>query len=334
MEDITLLITGAGAPGIAGTLYSLQQQTGLKLRTIGVDIDPNPVGKLLLDKVYAVSKPSEEFIAEIMEICKRENINIVLPQVTRELSWFAKNKEKFEKNGIKVMVSDADSLESVNDKYKLLELCRKKGIQCTGKYFLTKTIKELEEASKELGYPKRPFVIKLPVSNGMRGLRIIDGGLNRFESYINDKPDGTRISLTDFESILANHKMPELLAMEYYPGPEYSVDLLADKGKMIVCVPRERLKIRSGITFMSKTENNPQMIEHSKKIVEAINLDYILGFQYKLDAAGKPMILECNPRVQGTMVASTLAKTNIILGGVKQALNGSSGLRQSEVEWG
>jgi carbamoyl-phosphate synthase large subunit len=51
-----------------------------------------------------------------------------------------------------------------------------------------------------------------------------------------------------------------------------------------------------------------------------LQLNFCFGFQFKLDSEGVPKILESNPRVQGTMVASTLAGFNMIYYAVQSAL--------------
>lgn len=43
-----------------------------------------------------------------------------------------------------------------------------------------------------------------------------------------------------------------------------------------------------------------------------MNLQYAFGFQYKLAEDGTPKVLECNPRIQGTMVTSVFAGHNVI----------------------
>ncbi|MCK5082010.1 MAG: ATP-dependent carboxylate-amine ligase, partial [Candidatus Omnitrophica bacterium] len=95
MANINVLITGAGAPGIMGTFFSLRNQSNHTFRIIGTDIDSEAVGKFFLDQTYVVPKPSQEFIDRVLEICKQEEVQVILPQVTKELEWFSKNKEIF-----------------------------------------------------------------------------------------------------------------------------------------------------------------------------------------------------------------------------------------------
>ena len=334
MANINVLITGAGAPGIMGTFFSLRNQSNHTFRIIGTDIDSEAVGKFFLDQTYVVPKPSQEFIDRVLEICKQEEVQVILPQVTKELEWFSKNKEIFKANGIAVLVSDFQALSIANNKHSLLSCCTDNGIECTGKYYLAESLDDLRSAAEALGYPSKPFVAKIPNSSGMRGLRIIKGNYDEYDDFINNKPFDGVISLEKLVKILENKPFTELLVSEYFPGEEYSIDILADKGRLDICVPRSRDAIRTGITFGSTTVNDESLIHYCREIVQALRLDHIVGFQFKRDAGGEFKLLECNPRIQGTMVHSTLSNANIILGAVQLALFGKSGLDQKKILWG
>ena len=61
-------------------------------------------------------------------------------------------------------------------------------------------------------------------------------------------------------------------------------------------------------------------MDHTIRAAKDLGLRYAFGFQFKLDYADVPKVLECNPRVQGTMVASVFGGTNVIWLSVKEAL--------------
>lgn len=53
MVYAVVLITGAGAPGIAGTVFALRENPdGKAFRIISTDINENAVGKYLTDNFY------------------------------------------------------------------------------------------------------------------------------------------------------------------------------------------------------------------------------------------------------------------------------------------
>lgn len=107
--------------------------------------------------------------------------------------------------------------------------------------------------------------------------------------------------------------------MEYLPGAEYSVDAFIGE-KLELALPRLREKIRSGITFRSRSDFREDLSRHTLELARHLGLRFAFGFQFKLDAHGTPKLLECNPRIQGTMVASVFSGANLIWFGVKELL--------------
>ena len=110
-----------------------------------------------------------------------------------------------------------------------------------------------------------------------------------------------------------------MLVSEYLPGREYTVDVFRGK-KGIVVIPRIREQVRTGITFSAKVDLRKDLITYSKKLAKKLDLNYCFGFQFKEDKNGNPMLLECNPRVQGTMIVSHFAGFSVIYHAVMEAL--------------
>jgi len=319
MDDLTVLITGSGAPGIKGTLFSIHHNfEKRKIRTIGTDIDPNAVGKFLCDAFYQIPRAtSEDYLDEVLSICEREKVDLFLPQNTAELTILAENKKRFSSIGTEIIVSDPATIESANNKHLLMTISQNLNIP-TPDFYLADNFEELVTYASILGWPGNPVVVKPPVSNGMRGVRIIDETKDLKELFYNEKPSTLFTKMNNLKEILTD-VFPPLLIMEYLPGDEYTVDVLQSE-KMTI-IPRKRLKIQSGITFHGIIEKNEDIITFSKKLTEKIKLQYAFGYQFKLDSNGIPKIIESNPRIQGSMVLSTLAGANVIYGAMKQALN-------------
>ena len=329
MDDITVLITGSGAPGIQGTIYSLKNNFDKRnIQIIGTDIRVDVVGAYLCDAFYQITRPEKpKYLEQLLSICAYENVDVVIPQNTTELSVLANNKSLFQNNGTEVLVSDPNCIAVANNKYQLLLLAEQKGIP-TPKFFQVTTFDNLENAAKELGWPKNPIVIKPPASNGMRGVRIIDESFDRKKLFYEEKPTTLYLKMNNLYEILRASFAP-LLVMEYLPGDEFTVDVL--KTDEYCIVPRRRNRIQSGITFYGTVEKRDDIIQYSKRLSTVLGSEYAFGFQFKEDEDGVPKLLECNPRVQGTMVLSTFAGANIIYGAVKQSLN--EPVPEFQVDW-
>ena len=328
--EIVVLITGVGAPGTKGTLYSLKNNfDGRKIRTVGTDTSGDVVGKYLCDNFYKVPNPLEDcFIPELLKICEREKVDVILPQTTNELFKLSKFSKEFEKIGTKVAISSLEAIELSNNKYELMKISKDIGLP-TARFYLVNNFNDLERYAEKLGWPSKPVVVKPPVSSGMRGLRIIDEKIDRKKSFYSEKPTATYLKLNELKEIIGE-RFSELLLTEFLPGKEYTVDVLRANNTTIV--PRSRDLIRTGITFNGTVEKNEEIIKASEKLSEKLGLKYAFGFQFKLDENETPKVIECNPRIQGTMVLSTLAGANIIYGAVKYALG--EDVPEFKIKWG
>jgi len=318
MDDITVLITGAGAPGIKGTLFSLENNCDhRKIRTLGTDIRKDAVGSYLCDDFYVIPKPnSEDYLSILIAICKKEKVSVLLPQNTAELLTLSKHKQEFEESGTVVALSDPLAIDVSNDKGKLLTVAEEIGL-AVPRFYRARNKTDLITYAKRLGWPQKRIVVKPPISNGMRGLRIIDESLDLKTQFYEEKPNNTLVKMDILQQILGE-TFPELLVMEFLAGEELTVDVLSAEN--LTVVPRSRDRIISGITFDGTTKENQNVIDYSERLSWKIGLKYAFGYQFKLDDEGIPRLLECNPRIQGTMVLATFAGANIIYGAVKHAL--------------
>ncbi len=334
LRDITVFITGAGAPGAPGIIKSLRKVNERKVLIFGGDANPDTsVGTGLLDKVFRIPfAEASDFTEKVLNICISEKVDVIIPLVTRELMIFASNRQLFQKNGICVSVSNPGSLATANNKYLLMKFCRESEIP-TPDFHLVNSIDEFRIAAKELGYPDKKICFKPPVSNGQRGFRIIEDKQDRLFSLINEKPNNVYIGFDEFISICNEGAVfPELVLMEYLPGNEYSVDILADNGSFISAIPRSRDHIKMGISFVGTVTKDEEIIGYSRRIVEGLQLNGNIGLQFKRNINGIPMIIESNPRVQGTIVLCTAAGENMVYEAVKLGLGEK--LSASSIKWG
>ncbi len=269
MDRLNILVTGGGAPGIEGTLYSLRNHN-----VVTCDMDVNAVGRWLSDKFYQIYPASHKhYIKELTWICKEESIDVILPQCTAELNvlYSADLPAKVAISGRNIGKNDVSGGKIVRNTEEIAQYARI--------------------------YPK--FVIKPLYLNGSRGVKIVT----------TEKPDFyTKPGIPVTDVVRLCQDLPdkfELWVMPFYEGNEVTVDCFM--GDEFTAIPRIRRKIRSGITFEAEVIQDHDLIEKSHQLACALGLKYAFGFQF---IGGR--VIECNPRVQGTMVASTLAGANMI----------------------
>lgn len=322
MTPLRFLVTGAGAPGIRGTLHALRHNPDDRpVHIVGVDLDPHAVGRYFADAFHTVPPPeSPAYLEALATVCRREGVDLVLPQTTREIAVLSRHRTDLEADGIRVAVSSAETVRQANDKGEVLRLFDDLGLPAPA-WHVARSEDDLVTAAEALGYPERPVVVKPSVSNGMRGLRILREAAWNTERFLSEKPSGVEVSLDALRAVLhRGDTWPELLVTEYLPGPEYSVDAFRG-AHLAVALPRRRDAIRSGISFRTTLlPDRHDLAEPTLRAAEALGLEYAFGFQFKEDADGVPRVLECNPRIQGTMAASLFGGFNPIWLSVQEAL--------------
>jgi len=320
-SPLRILMTACGAPGAPGILKCLRNNGEREIFVYGVDMDPNAVGFAMVDD-RQVCRPglSEGYAEEILEIAKRERLQVVLPLSTMELDALSNAKGAFEEAGSKVLVSDAEGLSIANNKAKLMAAAKGCGVAVPESYRVT-SIEAFEQTVKRLGFPDRPVCFKPEFGKGSRGFLILDSTHDKFKALFDQKPASAHMSLEEAVSVLGQREsIPPLLVMEYLLGDEYSVDVLCDKGESLVVVPRVRTKIKLGICFTGRTEKHEKLIEFSKTLIRQLSLNYCINLQFKVGADGIPKLLEINPRVSGTIILCAGAGVNLPYLAIKLAV--------------
>ncbi|WP_165842267.1 ATP-grasp domain-containing protein [Paenibacillus xerothermodurans] len=332
---IKVVVTGAGSPGAAGVIKALRKVSDRNIHIIGLDASPTAVGRAMVDRFYHIPEATDQaFTRTVLDICKRESADVILPLVTKELFKFAEHKTLFDNKGTSVSVSDYEKLVIANNKGRLLEELAQAGFDAP-RYRIIKTVEELDEAIRELGYPDNPVCFKPTLSNGSRGFRVLDPSKDRALLLFSEKPNSTYISITDLFDVLKHAtRIPEMVVMEYLPGQEYSVDLLADQGKVLTAIPRLREAMVGGITTRGVVVHEQPIIDYASQIVNHLGLHGNIGVQVRLDCNNKPKILEINPRIQGTIIHCVGAGVNLPYLAVKLALGIESEPEELAVKWG
>ena len=329
---IHILMTGAGAPGAPGIIQCLLEDPSVKLTV--ADADESATGRWLHDDFVRLPGADDvNFISEVLNICKNRGIQIVLPLVTKELFPFSLNKNLFENAGVRLLVSPETAIGIANNKSACHHFLKSKGITVP-LFHIVHTAEEFIHAAYELGHPQKSFCFKPSISNGSRGFRIVSDSINETEMLFQYKPYNTYITYAHALKILSSQAFPELLVTEYLPGTEYSVDCLANHGKAVAVVPRLRKKMVNGISVQGEFIKDEPIINYCSRIIEAIGLHGNIGIQVKQSENGEPLLLEINPRVQGTIVAGLGAGINLPLLAVKQELGLAINPSELNIQWG
>ena len=329
--DLTVLMTGAGAPGAAGIIRSLRATDERSIHIVGVDMDSEAYGFALVDEYATVpAGDADGYIPRMIALANRVDADVILPLTTAEVEPLAAARDRFDAT---VMVSDREALAVANDKGSLYSFLDREGFDAAPDYRRVDTESAFLTAVDTLGYPDRPVCFKPPVASGMRGFRVLDEDGDRLTRLLEAKPDSAVTTLAEVRPILTSaEEFPELAVMEYLPGAEYSVDVVAMGDSVGPVIPRSRQRTRAGISFAGTVERREELIETATEICQQLGLRYNVNIQFKYDGDGNPKVIEINPRVAGTIIMGVAAGANMPYLAVKHALG--EPLPPVDVEWG
>jgi len=319
---LKIMMTGAGAPGGPGIFKALAECGYFEIHTC--DMNPLSSGILLnKEKSHVIPAASDpDFIPSILELCLEHNISLILPLVTMELFAFSKEKELFENHGITVLVSDFTTLNVLNNKATLLRHLKKVGI-AHPKFSVVDNVDSLVSEVHKMGYPNVPVVIKPSIGNGSRGIRILDPNVNGYELLFNHKPNSLYSSLESVIEAIGENSIPEMVVSEFLPGDELTIDVVVNSGIILELMVRTRESMRSGISISGRFIENQKVTKYVTSIIESLDITTLsgnIGFQVKQSEAGEFLLLESNPRIQGTSVAAIGCGVNLPAIAVNAAL--------------
>ncbi len=316
-KRITVLVTGSNAPGFPSIVRSLKLSKKYQTKIIATDWKDNLKGKYHGQKAYVTpDNRTPEFADELLKICQKEKVDILIPIRTDDQVPICQHLEEFNDLGTIPLVAtpNPELMEMAINKLKLLEYLKNVADLPTLKYHTASTSSEFIRALEDLGYPSRPVAIKPALGSGSRGFRILDENLDRRKMFFEEKPNGIYSTKEEILSILGD-TFPSMLVMEYLEEPEYTLDILCYKGKTFAIIPRRRLRMIGGITADGLIEKLPEHVnQYVKKVIESFGFSYSIGMQIRRvqGTSDQYHLLEINPRLQGTTVISIAAGVNIL----------------------
>lgn len=219
-------------------------------------------------KIGFFNEPS--YVSDLLEICLKNKISIIIPTLDTELILLANSKSLFNDNGIDIVISDITLIEILRDKIS------------TNIFFNSLNIKTPTIFNKN----NMVFPVFLKPLNGSNSK-----GIYKAENINEIKP-------SDLES--KNMMILENIDNTIYD--EYTIDLYYDKNSILKCiVPRIRLKVVGGESNQGITKKNEVLdfVKDRFNFIEgAIGCLTLQVFSRKLtpsDIIG----IEINPRFGG-----------------------------------
>lgn len=259
--------------------------------------------RYIADKAYTVPKITDkDYIEKIIEICKKEDIKVILTLIDPEIELLAKNKAKFEEMGILVISPSEESAQICFDKYKMYKYLKINNIPTTITY---ESIEEFEKAleNKEIVFP---VFVKPRTGSGSVGARKIN-------------------NITDLKSALREDK--SLIIQEFMNAIDLDADVYIDmiSKKPVAMFSKKKIETKIGGANKTISFKDEKLFELIKKIVKIFDFSGTvdMDFFYK---NGQYFLSEINPRFGGAYIHAYGAGVNF----PKLIINNINGIANKE----
>ena len=310
MRRLTILVSACGAPGTAALLRALRENGEREVRLVGTDMSDLAVGRHLCDAFHRVPAGSDPAFADAMlEVCRREGVDAILPQSSFDLLGLAEAKERFAV--VAVLVSPPETIHRSNDKAESYALLHRIGVRAP-EFRRVRGAAAVADAARELGYPERPVCFKPVFSSGSRGFRVLDPTVDRAHQLLHERPGSVAMRLEEAVELLPPEGGTELLVMELATGRERTIDGIADGERIVLGHPKTREAMRAGLAMYFETLDDPELMEVAARIVRELRIEHFFNIQLVGD-----WVIEINPRISTIVYQEDL---NLPYLGVKRAV--------------
>jgi len=274
MNLCNVLITSAGRRvSLLRLFQQAQRNLGLEGEVVAVDLQPHAPALHVAAHWETVPRVTEEgYLDHLLELCRRYQVRLVVPTIDTELHILASVRERFESEGITLLVCSNEVNQIAFDKRSTQQFLSDHQLPAPRRYG--------EEEALALPSEAYPLLLKPARGSCSIGVTRVDDQkeLQFFLDYLDDP-----------------------IIQEWVTGEEYTFDaLLGLEGEVLCVVPRLRMETRAGEVSKSMTVRDEGLIEAAWKFAELLKgargCVTIQGFRR---ADGTMKFIEINPRFGG-----------------------------------
>lgn len=245
-------------------------------RIFGADCNPSCIGRYFVDAFWEMP-PTDNLDPEaIVGYCLSNGIRSIIPTRDGELPFFAENIDRFNNDGIAVMISSKESVRICLDKRSFFNTLNS---QTNLNPILTVDHPDPDDVDR--------WVVKERYGAGSKNI-LIDATV-----------EAARSALDRFRNPIYQ---------PYIKGQEYSVDLYFSQNEVPKgCVVRTRDVVVRGESQVTTTIGRPDIEKTCLEAATTIGLTGHILFQIIEDRVGSLHIVECNCRFGGASSLSVAA---------------------------
>ena len=273
-KQLTLLLLSAGRRVALMECFRCDAEAlGIGLRVLAVDRTP-ALSSACCCADGAFSAPactSPEYGPYLLELCRRESVDLVVPTIDTELAIVAELAHALAQRGTRAVISTPSVVALARDKLLTAEVLTRSGIATPRTVAMSQL--NLEDATWTW-----PLLAKPRHGSSSIGVRTITRDEARLLTPTSD-----------------------LIVQEKLQGPEHTVNMFFDKdSRLTTVIPHLRIETRGGEVSKAETVRNPVLEEIGWALSAVLRgARGVLSFQTMQVPSGAPAVLEVNARFGG-----------------------------------
>ena len=282
-----------------------QAALGGRGKVVAANSVAEATGMIAADKAYVIPQASQaEYIEQVLDICRREQIGLLCSLHDWEGPFLAKNLARFEALGVAAVVSSPRVMDICLDKAATVAFCGAQAIRTPRTWT---SVADVAAASRA-GQARYPLMIKPRCGQGSIELHAAD---NEGELSVLCDLVEKRLARYASNGLLTGKAGGGLLIQQFIRGPEYGLDVVNDlKGRFAACFVKRKLAMRAGETDAAETVKDEALEALGRKIGERLGHVGVLDVDLMVDERG-PCLLEMNARFGGHYPFAHVAGANI-----------------------
>jgi biotin carboxylase len=244
------------------------------------------------------------YVEWCLAFCREQRVDIFVPG--REATLLAGVHARFEALGTRVLsAASEEALQFIHDKARFYAETVLPAAP-VAEFRRFEDANGFEEAYDVLRRRHAKLCVKPSHSIYGLGFAVLDEERNAAQLLMAGAE--YHVSLADFRRGLAGMgSFRTMLLMEYLDGREYSVDCVGDRGRLVTAVVRRKSN-QAGAG--QRIDQRADILEATAQLCSTHGLNGIFNVQFK-ESAGRPRLLEINPRMSGGIGMACIAGPNL-----------------------
>lgn len=244
-------------------------------------------------------KSPDRFVDHLVRFLERNPHTAVIPMADRSHTVLSKHKPRIAETGTHVGVEDWSTFTTANNKKTLTDLARTRSVPLPDTR-APESIAEVRQLRDDLPYPVllKPRFTSVRDSNG----RYREARISR-DNYVEAPSE----LVTTYRRMVEQHdyfRQHPPIVQEVIPGTTVATGAISADGEILVYFQEMRERtypIEGGVGAVRKGIYEPEMLEYSREIVDALEWTGPVYVEFMMTPAGEFYLIEVNGRYWGSL---------------------------------